>query len=66
MMEFAAPLIEDPEPSYVLFSPFVRGDEMDVRALFGPHARNIRSVDFRASFGSESSVSLFDVVVSWQ
>ena len=49
MLDFAAPLIRDSEPSFVLFTPFTRGDEMDVRALFGPHARNIRQVEFRAS-----------------
>lgn len=54
MLEFAAPLIADHEPFHTLFTPFVRGDEMDVQTLFGPHARHIRKIEFRASSMSAS------------
>ncbi|KZT65118.1 hypothetical protein DAEQUDRAFT_731852 [Daedalea quercina L-15889] len=48
MVEYAAPLVKDNEPYYKLFTPFVQGDEMDIRALFGPHARNIRKIEFHS------------------
>lgn len=54
LLDFAAPLIADHEPFYTLFTPFVRGDEMDVQTLFGPHARHIRKIEFRASPQSTS------------
>ncbi|KAI0724792.1 hypothetical protein C8Q72DRAFT_889550 [Fomitopsis betulina] len=48
LLDFAAPLIADHEPFYTLFTPFVRGDEMDVQTLFGPHARHIRKIEFHS------------------
>ena len=66
MLEYAAPLVKDAEPSYTLFTPFVRGDEMDVRTLFGSHAKNIRQIRFRTFCRSESNHCFADVVLPRQ
>ncbi|CCL98822.1 uncharacterized protein FIBRA_00827 [Fibroporia radiculosa] len=51
LLDFAPPMLRsDYPPNYTLYCPALIGDEIDVRTLFGRHAKNIREIRFRELF----------------